>query len=131
MRKGMLLHHLPQWLEQRNVHLCGIERPYSTPQQIGTATKLHVILGAVLASLPTFVEPFEVSPNDMRRELGLKANCKKWVVRTEVQRRLTEANVNDAWQRDRVWPDDAYDAWAVAHAALRINERGTPTEEPA
>jgi hypothetical protein len=105
------------WLDGRNVRLVGIERPYSQPSHIGSATKLHAILGAVLASLPASVHAFEVSPNEMRRELGLPGNCDKGAMRAEVYSRLRRGDDGFGW------PDDAYDAWAAAYATLRMNER--------
>lgn len=115
MRLTFSLNRVYDWLEQRNVYLVGVERPYG--RQLNAVTSLHTILGAVLATLP--VTAFEVSPADMRRELGLPGNCGKAAMHDTIAN-LIQPNIT--------WPGDAYDAWAAAYAAMKINERGTPLE---
>jgi len=126
MRFRFTLNHTHNWLEQRNVYLVGIERPYGPSRQ--TIASLHTILGAVLATLP--VHAFEISPADMRRELGLKTNCHKSTLHDAVWVAVNGPPGDQTrWHQPdplKGWPPDAYDAWAVAHAAMKINERGTP-----
>lgn len=122
MRRGLQEHHIPEWLDEKGVHLVGVERPYG--RQIKAVAALYTIMGAFLASMPPRVLCFEVSPAQMRQELGIPGNCAK-------------AKLHDAvWSHvfGRVpavglvaidWPDDAYDAWAAGHAALAINDRAT------
>jgi hypothetical protein len=132
MRMSFVDHDLYRWLEDRSVHLAGIERPYGPNRQ--AIASLHTILGAFLAALPYTVAAFEITPADMRRELGLPGNCAK----AGMHRAIREA----IWRPDGKWshtgsapwldwPPDAYDAWAAAYACLRINERGTPPTEEA
>jgi hypothetical protein len=114
------------WIWERNVFLAGVERPYGPSRQ--AIASLHTILGAFLASVPPGITAFEVSPADMRRELGLPGNCAKERMHEAVIRQL---KVGPAERADIKWPDDAFDAWAAGFAALRINERGTPMKEAA
>jgi hypothetical protein len=116
MRSLLRVASIPTWLEERNVYLVGVERPYGPSRQ--AIASLHTVMGALIASLPPQVTAFEVSPADMRRELGLPGNCPKEQMRREVTRRMPHLT----------WTDDAYDAWAAGYAALWINERGTPME---
>jgi hypothetical protein len=115
-----------RWMHDHRIFLVGVERPYG-PSRLSIAS-LHTILGAFIASLPRGIKAFEVSPADMRRELGLPGNCAKQYVYNQVVDRLLAAGQEETL---RDWPLDAYDAWAAGHAALRINERGTPMEEAA
>jgi hypothetical protein len=116
MRSLLRVASIPTWLEERNVYLVGVERPYGPSRQ--AIASLHTVMGALIASLPPQVTAFEVSPADMRRELGLPGNCPEEQMRREVTRRMPHLT----------WTDDAYDAWAAGYAALWINERGTPME---
>ena len=116
MRETLLDHGVTGWLYDRNVRLVGVEKPYSTPQQIGTACKLYAILGAVVASLPKDITVFAVTPGQMRIELGLSGRAKKHEMHDMVR----------WWGVGDGWPPDALDGWAAAYACMRINERGTP-----
>jgi hypothetical protein len=112
-----------RWMENRAVFLIGVERPYGPSRQ--AIASLHTVMGAFLASLPPLTTAFEVSPADMRRELGLPGNCSKADMHDAINCHFSPYPHTDSW------PPDAYDAWAAGHAALRINERGTPMEEAA
>lgn len=128
MRRIMPDHGAYTWLHQRNVHLAGVERPFG--KNLKALASLHTILGAVLCALPGTVTAFEVTPGDMRRELGLPGTCKKALMHEAVKARLND----DTWTHLRQlysWSPDAFDAWAAAHACLRMNERGTPVGEEA
>jgi hypothetical protein len=125
MRNILLIQSVPEWMDDRNIYLAGIERPYGPHRQ--AISSLHTVLGAFLASMPSGIHAFEVSPADMRRELGLPGNCKKDALALAVMERIGQTN----WGTTSPWPSDALDAWAAGHAALRINERGTPLEEAA
>lgn len=104
------------WLAQRDVELLGIERPYGPHRQ--AIASLHTVLGALLAALPAHITVLEVRPQEMRRELGLPANASK-----ERMHDAVYLEIGEQWNGNRPWPVDAYDAWSVAHAALRICER--------
>ena len=123
MRESLLNHGVTGWLYDRNVRLVGVERPYGANRQALAA--LHTILGAVVSSLPRDLHVFEVSPNDMRRELGLPGGCRKYLMHDAVLERLSWPVAEGG-----IWPEDAYDAWAAAYACLRINERGTVPVPP-
>jgi len=105
-------HH--NYHELQDVSLAGVERPYGPNRQ--AIASLHTILGAFLASLPSWVCPVEIRPADMRRELGLPGNCKK--------ARMQAVIIDGLWTSfEDWWPPDALDAWAAGHAALRMCER--------
>jgi hypothetical protein len=116
MRQGLAAYRIPQWLEDNGVHLVGVERPYG--RQIKAVAALYTVMGALLASLPSRVLAFEVSPADMRRELGLPGNCAKDTLHVAVFCHIDRSAAAE-------WPPDAYDAWAAGHAALQINDRAT------
>lgn len=104
------------WLSRNEVFLLGIERPYGPSRQ--AIASLHTILGAVLATVPPWITVLEVRPAEMRRELGLPGNASKERMHAAVMRYLL------ASENERIgWPPDALDAWAVAHATLRMCER--------
>ena len=86
-----LLHeHLAyKWMNDRNIYLAGIERPYGQHRQ--AIASLHTILGGLLSSLPVRITAYEISPADMRRELGLPGNCKKDVMHQAVLYRVSPA----------------------------------------
>jgi len=98
-------------------HLAGVERPYGPNRQ--AIASLHTILGAFLASLPSWITPVEIRPADMRRELGLKQNCPKETMHGAIAARHTGTANTEYFN----WPPDAFDAWAAGHAALRMCER--------
>ncbi len=112
------------WIDDHEIHLLGIERPYGPNRQ--SIASLHTILGAVLSCLPQRIDAYVVTPAEMRLELGLPGNCAKEVMHEEIRRRLG-SRAWPAYGYD-AWPPDGYDAWAAGHAALRINERGTEEE---
>lgn len=120
-----------EWLRHHRVDLLGIERPYGRHRQAIAA--LHVILGALLSTLAadaSWLPTLEVRPAEMRRELALKANASKAVMQARV-RELVHGHGPLAVQRAGTvppWPDDAYDAWAVAHAAWQMCERAAGRE---
>jgi hypothetical protein len=87
---------------------------------------LHTILGAFLASVPPGITAFEVSPADMRRELGLPGSCAKHKMHDRIMFYFSSHGGKLPYSEP-----DAFDAWAAGFAALRINERGTPMEEAA
>jgi hypothetical protein len=112
------------WIWERNVFLAGVERPYGPSRQ--AIASLHTILGAFLASVPPGITAFEVSPADMRRELGLPGNCAKHKMHDRIMFYFSSHGGKLPYSEP-----DAFDAWAAGFAALRINERGTPMEEAA
>lgn len=97
------------WLQDRNVHLIGVEQPFGPSRQ--TIAALHAVLGGVVASLPQRMVVLEITPADMRQCLGLPGNCAKELMHERIP----------PFPR---WPADALDAWAVAHAALKLCENG-------
>lgn len=126
MRKGLQSDLVPEWLDEKGVHLVGVERPYG--KQVKAVAALYTIMGAFLASMPPSVMCFEVSPAQMRQELGLPGNCGKAAMHEAVLTALCHWEVIEggiAYRSggNRFWPDDALDAWAAGYAALRINER--------
>jgi hypothetical protein len=124
MRSLLRVASIPTWLEERNVYLVGVERPYGPSRQ--AIASLHTVMGALIASLPPQVTAFEVSPADMRRELGLPGNCAKHKMHDRIMFYFSSHGGKLPYSEP-----DAFDAWAAGFAALRINERGTPMEEAA
>jgi hypothetical protein len=123
MHSRLLAERVYPWIRDRDIYLAGVERPYGPHRQ--AIASLHTVLGAVLCCFNRLsITAFEVSPADMRRELGLPGNCAK-------ERMHHEVLSTGAFQGQGFLPLDALDAWAAGHAALRINERGTPMEEAA
>jgi Holliday junction resolvasome RuvABC endonuclease subunit len=105
------------WFE--DVYLAIIERPKT--RFMPSAAALFPVFGAVVALLPAKLELWEVAPTTWRHGLGLKGNAKKAEV-AEAVRRLACGAEPEHPILD--WPQDAYDAYAVAYWARAINQRG-------
>jgi hypothetical protein len=124
-----------------DIWLCGIERPFS--QSRGTARIQGMITGAILSAIPRGIPVLDMPPND--RLFGWKAlsvgktNATKgevaaWALNIDDRGRCS--GCGNALDRIRLccdagteavqrldWPQDAYDALAIAHAARRLNEQ--------
>ncbi len=107
------LRHEGERLE--TVWLVAVEDPAA--YRGGQATKaLGILTGAVYATLPTHLTILPVRVQEWRRELGLHPRATKTDARHAALALGANPRLSD-------WPQDAYDAWAIAHAALRINTR--------
>ncbi len=96
-------------LEAAGVWLAGIEDPHG--RHAHTAKALGEITGAVKLLLTRRDIPhIPIPPAEWKRELGLPGNA-------------TKDQVRDRIAGGYHWPQDAFDAYAIALAALRINER--------
>lgn len=104
-----LVSPLVETIERLEAPLVAIERPYGPHRQ--SIAGLHAILGALLASLPDSVTAMEISPGEMRAELGVAYNAPKKIMHDQARRHVLLES------------PDAIDAWAAAHAALRLCER--------
>lgn len=96
----------------------GIEEPQGRHK--ATVAKLKAVQGAVLACLPegTLVHP--LVPAEWRRLAGLPGNASKATVAALV---LDDACAN-GWGEIASWPQDACDAYCIAHAtALKIEQQ--------
>jgi Holliday junction resolvasome RuvABC endonuclease subunit len=71
--------------------------------------------GAVAAAIPERILTWESDPITWRRELGLNGNASKEECAAAV------IDCGDTLPLD--WPQDAYDAWAVAYWAREENRR--------
>lgn len=110
---------MPQASFYEDVYLIAIERP-KTHSFISAAAQFPVF-GAVLACLPYAIETWDVSPGDWRKGIGLKGNAKK----DECARAVNDLGAPS----DTSWPQDAFDAFAVAYYARELNARGIALEE--
>lgn len=107
------LRHEAERLE--TVYLAGIEDPAA--YRGGQAIKaLGILTGAIYASLPRHITILPIRVQEWRRELGLHPRASK----ADAQNAARALGANP-WLQD--WPQDAYDSWAIAHAAHRINTR--------
>jgi hypothetical protein len=75
----------------------------------------------------------DITPAQMRQELGLPGTAEKGRLQIAVFEALGgtppihfAANRCTSPGTTYGWPPDAFDAWAVAWATMRICERGTP-----
>jgi len=102
-----------------DVDLLGIERPYGPSRQ--SIASLHVILGAVLATIPQHITVLEVRPAEMRRHLGLPGNCSKERMHDAVWTKTNGYPLSELTTKHPC--PDMLDAWAVAWAAYRMCEK--------
>lgn len=110
-------HGLRHELERlETVHLAAIEDPASW--RGGQAIKaLGILTGAIYASLPDRLTILPIRVAEWRTELGALTGL---TVRSKEDVRLA-VTVLGAAAPD--WPQDAYDAYAIALAALHITDR--------
>lgn len=117
MREAFEFASMLSFLSINNIWMVGVERPYGPSRQ--SIASLHTVMGAVIASLPRHITVMEVRPYEMRRELGLTAGASKAAMHEKIiERGVTEGD-----------KPDVLDAWAVAHAALRMCERASEEGE--
>jgi Holliday junction resolvasome RuvABC endonuclease subunit len=100
------------------VTLIAIERPWS--RQLRSIAVLMRIQGAILATLPPQLPILELHPQTWKRETVGKSNASKAAVaawaRAELILRCGSTTVDG-------WPQDAFDAYAIARAAQALNDR--------
>jgi Holliday junction resolvasome RuvABC endonuclease subunit len=101
------------WLD--TVVAVGIERPYS--QNRGSVASLLRIQGAILACLPVELDVVELPPQTWKtltvgKAKASKVDVRDWVV-DELFARTPE--LSD-------WPQDAFDAYAIARATIAYYE---------
>jgi len=94
----------------------GIEDPRGQ-----NAGAMYRVQGAVLARIPArmLVRPF--IPSEWRKAVGLKGNATKGEVAAEAV--VTLSYANGAYMGQVEWPQDAYDAYCIALATLRLLDR--------
>lgn len=102
---------LTSWWENNGVYLIGIEDPFSRSK--GVAKALGLAAGAIAALLPAGLAVIQTAPTEWKKlSLGNAAAPK-----TEIE----------TWARDRLghtferWPQDGYDAYAIAIAVRNLN----------
>lgn len=99
------------WWETHGVWLIGIEKPMS-PHAISISALMR-IQGAILSRLPHDICTIETPPHEWKTETVGLSNATKQQV----------ADWATAGARTG-WPQDALDAYAIAHAVRQLNERG-------
>ncbi len=105
-----------------DVWLVGMERPFT--QSRGTARVQGLLTGAVLASVPRATCVLDMAPND--RDSGWKALCDLPTNASKDQVRewaTVELLAAGSWAAFADAPQDAHDAYCLARAAQRLNER--------
>lgn len=103
-----------------DVYLAAIETPKT--RFMKSAGAIFPVYGAVVAMLPAALEVWDVHPKSWRLELGLAGNASKTACAVAVQKLRRRW---DIYPRPlEPWPQDALDAYAVAHYARTINARG-------
>ena len=107
-----------------NVYLAAIERPKT--RFMPSAAALFPVFGAVVACLPAALELWDVPPTAWRHGLGLKGNAKKEECALKVIRLL---QIGDDGILTLNWPQDAYDAYAIAFYARELNSRGIALDQ--
>jgi Holliday junction resolvasome RuvABC endonuclease subunit len=107
-------HQMPTrgWLEEHGVYLIAVETPKT--RFLKSAGALFPVYGAVVAAMPRDVEVWDVRPTAWRQELGLPGNAPK----ADCAARCM------ALGAPTDWPQDAFDAYAVAYYARNLNQRG-------
>lgn len=99
------------WWEDNGVWLVGIEKPMSPHAR--SVSALMRIQGAILSRIPYGICKLETQPNEWKREtVGLPNATKEQVAEWATSGARTG------------WPQDALDAYAIAHAVRSLNERG-------
>lgn len=117
-----------------DVYLIAIETPKT--RFLKSAGALFPVYGAVTASLPRLAVVWDVHPTAWRQTLGLPGNASKDECAAAVERLRGDlapcptatgcdcVDECDEALRWKKWPQDAYDAYAVAHYARTLNQRG-------
>ena len=99
------------WWEDEGVIAIGIEEP------MGQNTRpLNRVQGSVIACLPSSLLVQPLMPHEWRRDIGLPGNASKEDVHSYL---FQDAAVIDS---DGEWPQDAFDAYALALAVQRRTE---------
>lgn len=106
------LHRRDLGVDLDTVYLAAVETPKT--RFMRSAAALFPVYGAVVALLPRWLEVWDVPPTAWRKELGLPGNASK---------ADCAARCMDLGARTH-WPQDALDAYAVAHYARNVNQRG-------
>lgn len=107
-------------LEHHGVYLLAIEAPTGT-HNIRTTQQLHIIFGAVLATLGKHLPLLTFTPDEWRGELNLPKRRPKDAGRNWLKHRSVAWAIEHGAQSD--WDDNACEALAVAHAAMNVNAR--------
>lgn len=114
--------HLPTGSFWDDVYLVGIEESYSVTFRAAVAQAL--VRGAVAARLPATIGFIPIPPNEWQRLfLGLEPDEKLPRDRKQrkklIRRRAVELGFGDAPDL----PQDAYDAYGIAHAVRTLNRQ--------
>ena len=99
---------LRSWWDEQGVTAIGIEEPMG-PGHI--TAKLKAVQGGILQTLPAALLVHPLSPSEWRKGAGLKGNATKDEVQAFVREQLGE---------NPHWPQDAFDAWAIAVAVRAL-----------
>lgn len=106
------------WYDDAGVMLVAVEAPFGRGQA-GTEAKLNRVFGAIVTCVPPRVAVWEIAPHDWRRELELPGNAPK----ERCRERALELGACPGWD-----DQNAYDAFCVAYAARRIDQRSRGLE---
>lgn len=98
-----------------DVILCALEDPAGR----GDTRKIARVQGVVIATIPARVQVWTLQPAEWRKACAMPGNCPKERVRLFAEVRLQDADSGGDFER---WPQDAYDAYAIAYAARAINQ---------
>lgn len=108
----------PASSEWDDVAMVAIENPWSV--NAGTAKALGLVGGAIVAQVPSRVTVLLVSPLDVDRAIGIPIRLKR-----EKRKPAMRARVIELLEIEAVdWPQDAFDAVAVAYTARVLCARG-------
>lgn len=105
-----------------DVILCALEDPAGR----GDTRKIARVQGVVIATIPARVQVWTLQPAEWRKACAMPGNCPKERVRLFAEVRLQDADSGGDFER---WPQDAYDAYAVAYAARAINASAASVAE--
>lgn len=106
------------WYDDQGVMLVAVEAPFGRGQA-GTEAKLNRVFGAIVTCVPPRIAVWEIAPHDWRHQLELPGNAPKDACRL----RALELGACPDWD-----DQNAYDAFAIAYAARRIDQHHRETE---
>lgn len=103
----------PSWWEHYGVYLVGIEDPHSRANH--TAKALGLVAGAIATRLPPRLTVVQTVPVEWKRLTVGKPSATKDEVARWARTYLDHGGVQK-------WPQDAYDAYAIARAVRVLND---------
>lgn len=108
------------WWEDMGVIHIAIEEPRASRTRNGIEAVFRA-QGCLLASLPQSIETWQLAPHEWRQALGMPGSGKRDIVKAAARAYALEHGAPGDWT------EDAYDAWCVATAALRMLDRAADT----